>query len=152
MADYKKMYHELLIGSEQAIAAIDEGRPDTARQRLIIAEHRAEETYAATDDNGEAEESEEDRFAKIMASFERLTEEERRALRWVSEHYEILRKITVGEPLTAGEMGALIEATMDYGVYPLFFIHTRKTELDETIALAAAQERVARRAAERQKQ
>ena len=151
MADYKKMYHEMLIGSEQAIAAIDEGKPDAARQRLIVAEQRAEETYLSTDDDG-AEESRQDRLEKIRASFERFTEEERRALRWVSEHYGILEKITVGKALAEGEMGALIEATMDYGVYPLYFIHMRKTELDETIALALAKDRIARRAAERREQ
>ena len=53
MADYKKMYHTLLLASEEALAQLERGEAAAARELLIAAERAAEDIYIDTDDGEE---------------------------------------------------------------------------------------------------
>ncbi len=50
---YKKMYITLFHGITDALVALDENDPDSAKELLIYAQHRAEELYI--DDGPESE-------------------------------------------------------------------------------------------------
>lgn len=150
MTDYVKMYQLLLIASERAIAMLDQGKAEEARLRLIEGELRAENVYIETCDGETKPETGADRRAQIDAAFTQFPEQERAALQWLAEHRTVMEKAAVGEKLTDAEMFALIEATAEHGVYSLYYIHMRKTELDDDAAYAAAKHRAGKRAAAQQ--
>lgn len=144
MADYQKMYLTMFTAAESAIGMIDANRPmEAVRGRLLSALRRAEELYVNSTADGADGEAERD--ARIREAFNRLTSEEMQALDWVAKHWSLAEKVSEGEPLTRGEMDALIGATADLGVYPLYFLHECRTKINEQIALmAAAAQRAAR--------
>lgn len=45
MPNYEMLYHLMVNASEDALAALEAGEPEKARDILIFAERRAEESY-----------------------------------------------------------------------------------------------------------